>query len=309
MTAAQARPIKSEGVFGRTRSYVSTFEVITDDVDDGPITAAAASGIPLRGDSYTFGNDYDTWCFAQEAKATLRSADETRKIWTVTVEYLHPDDQQAKDESTTGNYQDPVDMGWKISGSFSGEQVPTVKDKDGALIANSAEQVFLDPPLMKDANVDTLILSKNTATIDLSVRAELIGKVNEVAIWGLEPRQVKLRRWDYQIQWYGNGDSYVSNTWEFAIKSQKSEIDASEIGWTDELLDQGNRYIINAGENDPQKRYADIIRAGRVTVERLDGNGQVLDADDPPEWLQFKVEDEVDFTDYDFPDPLPGPFV
>ena len=307
MAASAAELVEVSGDFEKTRSYSCTYLVITD-VGDGPLTAVQASGIPARGSAYNIGTESDSWSFATRYSAKLASVDNSRKKWMVTVQFQHPSDSQQQDEKADDYAGDPIDTGWKISGSFANEQRAAYKDKDGDLIANSADEQFLDPPLMRDNAIDTVVLRKNTATINLSDRSAIINKVNDGAFWGMAARQVKLVRWDYEIVWYGANDAYVANTWEFQIKSQLDD-DNNQVGWTDLVLDEGTRYLLDNTKVKPQERFADIIVNGKVSREKLDGAGGVLDNGDPPVFLPFPIEDEVDFTAYNFPDPLPGPFV
>lgn len=306
-----AQPIESTGSFTDASEYTVVYQVITDSVNDGPLVAQGASGIPGRGTSYSFGNESDSFSFADTANAKLVSVESSRKLWHVTVTFKHPSLQEQKDESTNGQYANPVDMGWKISGSFATEQVPARKTWTDKLIENSAKQPFLNPPLMTDGRVDTLILQKNTPAISLPLRAKLRGCVNLNPIWGLAARQVKLTRWDYQILYYGSGVPYVSNTWEFSIKSQlhpQFQAVALEMGWTDFVIDRGTRVIRDANAVDPRKKYKPILVNDQEVEANLDGQGNLLDDDKPVEWLEFPIEPPESFELY-FPNPLPGPFI
>lgn len=306
-----AQPIESSGSFGNAAEYTVTYQVITDSAGDGPAVAQGATGIPSRGVAYSFGNESDPFCFAESATAKLVGVEQSRKQWHVTVTFKHPSLSEQKDESTAGQYQDPVDMGWKISGSFASGEVPAIRDIDGNLIENSAKQLFINPPLMTDGRMDTLVLQKNTPNISLSLRAYLRGRVNGGPLWGLDARQVKLVRWDYQILYYGAGIPYVANTWEFLIKSQQDpefEMIEAEIGWTDKIIDRGTRFIRDVNADDIRERYQAVMINDHEAEANLDGNGGLLEPDGDPHWLTFKVEPEVNFGLY-FPDPLPGPFV
>jgi hypothetical protein len=310
MAVTHVQPLEADGSAAETNEYTVVYQVITDDVNDGPLTATTASGIPSRGSFYQFGNEADYWAFAESARAKLVSRDNSRKVWNVTITYRHPSDTQQQNDAPNASAADPLDIGWKISGSFANQQLPAEVDSTGAAVTNSVEEPFIDPPLMYDAPIDTLILEKNTATINLATRAACIGTVNSAEMWGLKKRQIKLARWDYRILYYGNGSSYVSNTFEFQIRSTISEINGAEIGWTDEVLDKGSRFIVNQFAADPRVRYANITdENGRFLVEKLDGQGNVLPVGDPLAWLQFKIELEYDFLALGIPDPLPGPFI
>lgn len=298
MVAAAAQPLRStiaiDDQFHRT--YTSYYQVITDDVNDGPITAVEASGIPAYRSSYSFGNDADVWAFCNGATADLENVRDTAKKWLVTVTHTTRPSFRCGDT----RIENPLDEPLRIYGSFMQFTRPADTDRNGDAIVNTVDEPFV-PAVERDDSRDSLIIERNSTSISLSTRTSFRDAVNSNVQWGLPVRTIKLQQWTWAIQYWGTCNAYIAERFEFHI---------NEDTWDFSIYNQGTRHLSVAG---PPRQFAQNKdnRDQPDTLPRpLDANGNLLDlTTDAPYYAEFRVYNEMDFSTLGFPDPLPGPFV
>ncbi len=300
MSIVSVDPISSELSIDANwhRTYTSVYQVITDDVNDGPITVVNASGIPNYGASYQWGNDSDSWAFCQAAHPRLVNVKDTSRQWYVTI--THSTIARTQQDF---NRESPLDWRPIISGSFAKFTKAATQDKDGNPITNSVEEPFV-PALEMDDSRDSLVIQVNTPSINLALRAQARNKVNSSTIWGLPSRAVKLNQWAWGVRYYGL-TPYIENQFEFEINYEL---------WNHKQLDAGFRKLVDAGAADLAEKYRTImddIDTPRHQPTPLDGNGDILDLTATPAgvYLDFEIYDEFNFLALPVPNPLPGPFV
>ena len=306
MTASTAKRIKSGIAWTRDwhREYTSIYEVITNDLDDGPITATAATGIPAYGSSYSWGNDVDAWAFAISANADIRDEKTTSRVWRVTINHS----TQPRLRCADTQRDNPLDEPPILSGSFVQFTKPAEKDRNGDPVTNVNDEPFIPAPEINDSR-DSLIIDVNTATIDLSQRAEAKDKVNSGAVWGLGARQVLLKQWSWRVMSYGVCNQFVNHRYEFEINGEK---------WNTKLHNVGYRRI-NPAATGAEDKYITIMDARDQprhlpTPLTLTGAINDLAGGGTPVYLKnpdgFELYEEYDLTSLPgIPNPLLGPFV
>jgi len=305
MTAGTAKPLNSSIAWTRDwhREYTSIFQVITDDVADGPITVTNASGIPTYGTPYTWGNDSDQWAFAIAANAKLVREQDTRRVWHVTINHS----TQARLRCADTQRENPLDEPPILSGSFVQFTKPAEEDKDGNPIVNVCDEPFVPAVEINDSR-DSLIIEVNTATINLSQRADARDKVNSSTIWGLAKRKVLLKQWSWRVMSYGVCNQFINHRYEFEINTDK---------WNNKLHNVGFRRK-NPTPTGTEDKYLTIMD-GRdqprhlPTPLTLDGDINDLAGGGSPVYLEdpdgFEIYKEYDLTSLPgIPNPLPGPF-
>lgn len=299
MTAALAREIKSSMQWDpdHNRSYVSIYEVITDDKEDGPITALNAPGIPPYRSQYSWGNDLDNWAFANDATADLRNVDETRKLWTVTVNFSTRPSFRCGDTKIENPLSEPIRLG----GSFMQFTRPATTDRNGNAIINSVSEPFI-PSIEIDDSRKVLTIQKNTAAISLSNWANYSDTVNSGSLWGLSARMVKLNQWRWTVQYWGTCFAYISNEWEFHINYQL---------WNHKPLDAGFRHLPAGASRPNYETIMDSKDQPRHQPTPLNGSGVIVDlaGGGTPYYWTFEIYAERDFTVIGVPAVLPGPFI
>lgn len=300
MTAAAARQIKSEMDWDpdHNRQYTSEYEVITDDKNDGPITAVGAPGIPSYRSSYQWGNDFDNWAFAHHAHANCRNPDETRRLWTVVITHSTRPSFRCGDFRIENPLSEPI----RLSGSFMQFTRAALKDKDGKALLNSVDEPFT-PPIEVDDSRKVLVMQKNTAAISLSSWADYNDTVNAGPMWGLLRRAIKLNQWRWTVQYYGTCNAYIANEWELHIDLRTA--------WTHKPLDAGFRYL-PAEAVRPNYETILIKDVPRHLATPLNGAGAIVDLVTNPAaafFHTFAIYEERDFTAIGIPSTLPGPFI
>jgi len=318
MTVGIAKPLKTSGGVDKkfNRTYKATFQVIAS-LAEGSLAVMNAPGIPGFGNAYYWYGEYDLWSFVDGASADpqeqilydLGSGLEKCIKWQVTVTWSTATSERSQGDPRSNPVSDPP----VIAGSFIGETESVFRDVDDAPIANTAGEPYPQPPTVQ-SNTDGLSISYNTPTINLGLRAQMIGKVNEVAIWGLEKRQAKLASWRWSVA-YAGPLAYVKNDFEFHIRRVKnpttnictgSDLAGLE-GWYTVLPNEGKAPLkvagviaskeAKAGDND-----VPLNEPVRLSCDGTENTGDM-------KWNIFKVEREIDFAGIPgMPTTLPGPF-
>jgi len=103
-----AQPIPNSNALTETkdgREYTAQYQVFVSEVSDGPAVARTATGLPVLGSTYSFGNDSDTGAFLEDRNPSRGSGgDRLRYIFTCTWRTPSFDSDDNKD-----NNGDPVD--------------------------------------------------------------------------------------------------------------------------------------------------------------------------------------------------------
>ena len=314
MAASAARKVRvSASVDNKfNRTYTGIYQVIAD-LSDSPLTVFQAFGIPEWGSSFIWDTDYDLWAFAQGY-----TADPVERIiylgrdcwkWEVKVTWSSVSTERAKADPRNNPLDDPP----VISGSFLGERVAAIRDKDGDPIVNAASEPYLDSPPTIIGNTDTLRISYNTATINLAQRTKYVGTVNSAAIWGLKKRQALLSRWDWRILYAGDL-AYIAHDFEFQIKYELTPTDnvcvgpTNVEGWYTILPNRGYSPYKIADNYESATLARDPEDNPKTTPVSLNCDGTENLDPDVAFWNVFEVEREESFQAIPgMPDPLPGP--
>ena len=182
------------------RSYLSTYQAISDDPQDGPLTVTTSPLLPSFTDHLVAGNDVDFGVFPVNYKAK-RPIRTNRLNWEVYITF------STKGTKRHESYQDdPVLQAPIVSGGGVRFSRITMHDKDGNAITNSAGDVVVDVEMDDDRG--TLRIQKNFATLELAQFHEFKNTVNDATFWGLGPREWKMSfpRWEQKFR--GNNTSY-----------------------------------------------------------------------------------------------------
>lgn len=319
MTVSAARPLKCvAGVDKKfNRTYKASYQVIAS-LFEGPLAVLNAFGIPAWGSPYSWGFDFDMWCFSNGYNANpidmitynFGAGDEQCWKWIVDVTWS----TEPSERSSMYPRMSPLDEPPIVGGSFSGNQERAVRDKDGIPITNTAGEPYIENAPTRYANLDTLELGFNTPTIDLVLRNSMMGRVNSVPIWGLGVRQALMVNWVWKVANAGDFQ-YVQNSFSFLINRTEHPAEvcigtAGAIGWYTTLPNRG--WAPYEVPDDPETKVVkrDDQDTPLTTPVMLKCDGTEETAVDADHWNTFSVEYEADFHDIPgLPDPLPGPFV
>lgn len=192
----------------------------TNDLNDGPQTVLAASGVPAMGDTYAFGNDSDTeaTCIDVEVEAT-----ESPMVWMVTATY---DTSRVFDLGILSPLNLPPEVSW----TFSKYDWPLQRDGDGVPMVNSSSERF-DPPLTVQQSRPVLTVRRNEASFSPALAALYIDSLNSDTFAGLPPLCAKINNIAEQRA-IDMGLTYYQVTYEVEFKYDT---------WAMFVLDQGFR--------------------------------------------------------------------
>lgn len=268
------------------RTYRRAWRVVTDTQWTGAL--AVRTSIPVSlGNRYQLKDDagtvyeHDDAAFAMKVDASVDSAAEDDRTWTVTVDYGPFDPTQFP--------ENPIDQPLKISwGSNRFERTcdETAPDSDGATeaIVNSAGDYF-DPPIAMDDSRPTLKIVRNEPTYDPHYAYLWKDTLNQDAWNGFDPATVKMVTPLGELQYNPLCGFYYTITYEFEI---------NEDGWVRKVLDQGLRILDDTG--DDQEQALDQKGQAVTSPVLLDGNGAKLASGDDPFYLEFKIYKEADYS-------------
>lgn len=281
---------------------------------DGPYTILNTPGLPVVGAVWNFDGDLDPWAFCWPTKkVTMVTNKEPNRFWT--VESLFSTRPRGDCREGVDN---PLLLPQRISGSFVKYVREVTQDRFGKTIRNSSFELLRGPIVEFDHNRPTVQVEQNVSTLDLATCAEMMDHVNEVAMWGLEPRQVKLSQFSWSSNIFGTCNEYFTRFFEFDINFEGFDRKAldegtkvlrghwEETGW---VLDQ-----IDGEDPDPLNpqhfiRFKD--RNGENARTLLDGEGKPLggatgtaDDDDPAVEIDIEYYKEANFFELGIPSVL-----
>jgi hypothetical protein len=273
------------------RNYTSTYEIITDSKQDSPLIVIAAAGIPVYQAGYAWGTDSDPEALRTRTLSVKpRGVQESRRTWRVTVKHSTKA-EGCKDADDL----DPLSKPLVLSGAFAAFTKAAVDDKVGDALLTSSDEPII-PPLEIDDSRDTLSVEFNTLTLDLQVRSSLRDRCNSNTMWGLAARAIKLAKWGWSREFYGQCYPYFKNSLEFAIN-----IDL----WNSRVLDQGWREKLGVGA-DGKPIYSVITEKDQPVHQPvlLDGAGRKRAAGFAPVFFTKEIVKEADLSVIGLPDPL-----
>jgi len=266
---------------GKTAAVL--WRVIISDKSVGYQTVLAYSGLPKRGDSYSFNGERDSNLFVTTRDVKLAGKEESQRlVLHVTVNYSTQsstgDTSQPPDESSN-----PLDMRPQVEIITQRERKPILFDLDGEIIASSADEPY-DPVQERDNTRAVLRITRNVATYEWWFNKTLKDSVNSQPIFDAIAGELKMAvPGAWKLMYHASGLRYYQETWEFEY------CDYTEAGaplghqlklydWGMYRIDGVNRHILTDAAGHPLTGAA-----------FLDGNGAVLDPGDPPfELPEFK---------------------
>jgi hypothetical protein len=208
------------------RNYDLKMLVKCTSTSDGPNTVMSASGLPIIGSTWAYGNDNDPWAFCYpNLKVTPVNTGEPNIWWEVDQKFSTKPLSRCQDDTIEDPLQEPA----RISGSFARYQQEVERDRNSKLIKSSSHEVVRG--IEKDASRPNVVIEFNSSTLQLEVLASMIDTVNSEPMWGLDSRKIKLTTisWDRRVN--GTCNFYFTQRLQFEIRYE---------GWDiDDLVDKG----------------------------------------------------------------------
>ena len=267
------------------RDYSVEHIVITTDPLDGPEIVLGASGLPVIGSLWNFGNDLDVWAFCYpDMKVTVykKKEGDSTIYWKVAQKFSTRPLNRCQDETI----EDPLLQDQVISGSFVKYTQEVSKDRFGDVIKTSSHEFLHGPQVEFDFNRAAVRIEQNVATLELALITSMMDTVNDAMLWGLGARKIKLSEVSWERKWYGTCNIYYTRVFDFDIDFNTFDRFVLDEGtkvlhgqWVDQGVGQEPHWgLINIGDDPPDKdnpqhfdRYKD--RNGENTRVVLDGKG------------------------------------
>jgi hypothetical protein len=184
-----------------------------------------ASGLPVTGSMWNFGNDSDLWAFClptmevkihQELPGDSVGKNLKEQYWEVTNNFsTKRSSTRCQDE----DIEDPLLEPQRVSGSFIRSTIEATHDRNGNPILSVSKRMLRGKVLEFDDSRPTVIIGQNVASLGLSTFAAMVNRVNAYALWGLPARCIKLGNVGWERKIYGQCYYYYSREFEFEINS------------------------------------------------------------------------------------------
>jgi hypothetical protein len=253
------------------REYTRTFSVITDSPNTGPAIVRTAAGIPVRGDYYTTGTEFDLLAYALNIESSCISADGLQ--WIVNVDYGFIDN-----DGETNPLSEPSTESW----SFQQFTRATDQDVNGNAIVNSAGDPFAQAVQVDDSR-PVLSVTRNQATFNAPLAYLYKDKTNRDPFRGAPAGTVKVMDISGQQQ----HDQTFGTYWQVKV-----EVQFNIEGWDKVLLDQGFRELDGtSGELKPITNNGVVVSDPHL----LDGVGAALPAGGTPQFGTYRVYGRMPF--------------
>lgn len=255
------------------RTYRRTWEVHTDDPEDGALAVMRAVGVDVS-IAYSTGTESDAWAGATQISCDCTAED--GMTWKVTTDYGPWDPRDA---------ENPLDAPYEIDWSFAQFESIADVDVNGFAVVNSAGDPF-DPPVVRDDSRPVLTVTRNERldAFDAAVAYSYRDTINADDFMGAGPHQVKVATISARRAYHPACGLYWVVTYVFHF---------NEDGWDKVILDQGLRYVSNA-----TLRNASINGQSATAPVLLDGAGGILSPGAPAAYLTFQVYKESTFADF-----------
>ncbi len=256
------------------REYKITFRVVADSPFVGPAEVLQTSGLPVPGDYWIVDFDSDLWATCKEdAEVVPVITNEPNTQWDVTVTFsTKGDDKRCKDQQ----WDDPLLIPDRVSGSFTRFTEPASFDKDGIQITNSAYERFENNLVEFDASRAAIRISQNRADLEIGLFTPMVDTVNDAPLWGLPERTIKLSNVTWERKYYGQCYLYYERTFEFEVRYNPGSA-TDFLGFDRFLLDEGSKVLKGhwqaRGSGATVDIMADVMNGGFLTAAVLDAPG------------------------------------
>lgn len=217
------------------REYHLVNFIQVDDSDDGPFSVLETPDLPLPGSAWNFGNDSDQWAFCTW-EADLKMVREGQKN-------VHWEVDQVFSTKTTGagarrcsdqSVSDPLLEPTKISIHSRKDKNEATEDRYGVAITTSSFELMRGPKNEWDDDKWTVKIEKNVPSLNLGFLSTFRNAVNDIPLWGLARRCVRVATMGADRKFYGQCYMYWTLSIEFEIDDRTHDRD---------LLDEGTKAL------------------------------------------------------------------
>lgn len=251
------------------REFTESYIVLSTDGTDDEGNVYATAGLPTLGDAWT-GDNGSTNLGVVVVGVSIADVDESRKKWTVDIEYSSdlPDGSQG---SGGGGGESPPDWTPQIEWDTELEQYTPLRDKSGSFILNRALEPYREPPVLAYRPIITLRYVKWQASFTSASIGNYVSKTNSDPFQGFNPGQAFMHRIAATAHFL-----FGSTFWQVTYL-----IRFREDGWKITAMERGPSYYATGG-NPASKTSA--MREDSAGMVWLNADGTKSDSVQTEEW-------------------------
>lgn len=219
------------------REYHS-WHLVRGDINDTPVAALKAIGLPRPGDIFRFGNDRDSWAFCLPTAAVSvhqEKEGDAPQYWMVEQTFSTKPPEGKASRCNDSAIEDPLLEPAKVGGGSSKYTEEAAEDRFGFPILSSSHEQMRGPQVEFDKNRATLKIEQNVPSFaSIAAAYEMLDSVNGVPIWGFFYRCVKLSSVGWERKFYGRCYKYYTRILEF---------DTNRDTFDRTMLDEGTKVL------------------------------------------------------------------
>lgn len=196
----------------KSRTYRVKYKVRIDPAMHGPYTALNAGGLPLVGSVWndapsTAVVNQDVWAwFTAERSAFPWKSDKPEDNQYMGVECVAT--TKPMQDCLADGFDNPLAIRDRVRIETVNYQKEAVYDVDGFPILNSAWEQIRGHQVEFDNHRLRVYIEQYTASLELDLIQSLMHHLNDAALWGFDPRHVKLSHFDGEPRYYTNCTQY-----------------------------------------------------------------------------------------------------
>lgn len=297
------------------RDYLIDFKVETTSTADGPAIVSQATGLPVVGTYWQYGNDVDLWAFCWPT-ATVRpykGEGEPGRLWIVTKKFSTRPHRRCQDTPI----EDPLLEPPRVSGSFLTRTDRAEKDRHGDPIRMSSLEPIED--VERDMGGPTVSIDMNVPFFNMPETYEAVHKLNDAPLWGMKARKIKLNAFSWTANLYGICDYYYTLRFDFEVRYEGWDPTRIDMGfhclrgtWRRSSADTGTSTAnlwwdeeVGLGTGDPDSFMVALDKNDEKYSKPILLNGQggrLREGADPVTLGPFEVYDEYNFLTLGIPE-------
>lgn len=256
------------------RTYNVTHRVKVDRTIHGPLAALELTpGLPEPGSIFIDGIIEDDWAFFTQEADVVQAGRESNNEWFDITQYATT--KPTRDCVTDGR-EDPLAVPDRVRIESINYQREGTHDRFGNPIVNSAWEQIRGPQVEFDGHRLRVVIEQNSALLEIALIESLMHVVNDAAMWGFDPRKIKLSAFEAEPKYHSNCDKYWLRRFTFDISNDFDRC----------ILDEGTKVLRGAWDRNPQSStYGQYIVA---TSNPLNPFSVDPDPNNPGDFIRYK---------------------
>lgn len=252
------------------RTWKANWLCLSDDVNDGPSSVMACSGLPAIGAQWIYGNDNDPWAFCWPDWSIDAYVSDDTLFWMVGQNFTTEPIYRCQTSTITDPLAEPL----TLSGDFNTYTYNATQNYLGQPITSSSLEVIRGPETERDGSRPTVEVGQNLSSLPLTSFASMMHLLNDSTLWGVAPRCVKFSRCHWERKLYGVCTFYYTVQYGFDIRYDGFDVVA---------MDEGTRVLAPGGTaTNPKHFQAYKDNTGENARVILDGRGRAWNGTGSP---------------------------